>query len=162
MSQKPEKKPVLIKKYSNRRLYNTEISNYITLNDVCDMVKRNEDFIVVDAKTGEDLTHVTLTQIIAEQESKGFNMLPINFLRQIITLYDDGMRAVIPHYLEETMRAFTVNQEQMREYTETAMKEFAPFRMFEEIARRNMSLMDDTLKMFSGITGEIPPKKDKK
>ena len=149
MQQRPEKKPVIIKKYANRRLYNTEISNYITLEDVCQMVKRHEDFIVVDAKTGDDLTHLVLTQIIAEQETKGFNMLPINFLRQIISFYDDGLRAVIPHYLEETMSTFTRNQEQMRNYTESALKEFSPFRLFEEMAKHNMSMLDNTFKIFS-------------
>lgn len=153
MSQKPEKKPVLIKKYTNRRLYNTEISNYVTLDDVYLMVKKHEDFIVVDAKTGDDLTHIILTQIIAEQETKGFNMLPINFLRQVISFYDDGLRAVIPQYLEETMETFTRNQEQMREYTESALKEFSPFRLFQEMTKRNMTMLDNTFKMFSAGLG---------
>lgn len=160
MSQKPPKKPVLIKKYTNRRLYNTEISNYVTLDDVYLMVKKHEDFVVVDAKTGEDLTHIVLTQIIADQETKGFNMLPINFLRQLISFYDDGLRSVIPHYLEETMETFTRNQEQMRQYTESALKEFSPFRLFEEMTKRNMTMLDNTFKIFSGGLTSDPSKDD--
>jgi polyhydroxyalkanoate synthesis repressor PhaR len=160
MYQKTPKKPILIKKYSNRRLYNTEISNYVTLEDVCQMVKKNEDFIVVDAKTGEDLTHAILTQIIVEQEGKGFQMLPVSFMRQLITFYDDGLRSVIPQYLEETMETFTRNQEHMREYAENALKEFSPLNIMAEIARKNMSLLDTTFKMFSGMGPETNKKDD--
>jgi len=162
MTQKPEKKPIIIKKYSNRRLYNTEISNYITLDDVCLMVKKNEDFVVIDAKTGDDLTQMTLTQIIVEQESKGFNMLPINFLRQIISFYDDSVRAVVPHYLEGTMEAFTRNQEQMRHYTEATLKEFSPFKLFEDITKRNLSIIDNTFKILSGNLGAGAEGEDEK
>jgi polyhydroxyalkanoate synthesis repressor PhaR len=144
MIQQPHKDTVVIKKYANRRLYDTEISNYVTLSDVCTMVKKNIDFIVVDAKTGEDLTRMVLTQIIFEEESKGDNILPINFLRQIIGFYDNGLRGALSQYLEVTMEMFNKNQDHFQKYTASS-----PFRAFEEIAKQNLAFFETAMKMMS-------------
>ena len=106
--------PVIIKKYANRRLYNTDTSTYVTLEDLADMVKSERDFVVFDAKTGEDLTHAVLTQIIVEQESRGTNLLPIPFLRQLIRFYGDSMQKLVPSYLEFSLDSLTKQQEQYR------------------------------------------------
>ena len=107
---------IVIKKYANRRLYNTGTSTYVTLEDLAKMVKKGEDFVVQDAKSGEDITHSVLTQIIFEQESKtGNTLLPISFLRQLISYYGDQMQMVVPSFLEHSMKAFTEQQTQMRE-----------------------------------------------
>src|SRR5437764_4741688 len=108
-------KPVVVKKYANRRLYNTASSSYVTLDDLAKMIKEGGDFVVYDAKTGEDLTRSVMTQIIVEQEQKGGqNMLPISFLRQLIGLYSDSMQFLVPGYLEQAMMTFARNQEQTR------------------------------------------------
>jgi len=106
--------PVVIKKYANRRLYNTSTSSYVTLDDLCQMVKGGQEFLVYDAKTGDDITRAVLTQIIVEEEQKGQNLLPISFLRQLIGLYGDNMQWLVPRYLEQAMAAFAQNQEAMR------------------------------------------------
>src|SRR5229473_1846044 len=108
-------KPVVVKKYANRRLYNTATSSYVTLEDLAKMIKDGGDFIVHDAKTGEDITRSVMTQIIVEQEQKGQNLLPISFLRQLIGFYGDSMQFLVPGYLEQAMISFARNQEQMRE-----------------------------------------------
>jgi polyhydroxyalkanoate synthesis repressor PhaR len=147
-SDKKSDASVVIKKYANRRLYDTNKSAYITLEDLCDMVKMDVDFQVVDAKTGEDLTRSVLTQIIFEQESKGYSLLPINFLRQVIKVYDDSLRTVLPSYLETTMSQFTNNKDKMRNY----VKDFdalAPFKQFEDIGRQNMKIFEETMSMWS-------------
>lgn len=105
----------IIKKYANRRLYNTGTSTYVTLDDLAEMVKGGEDFLVQDAKSGEDLTRSVLTQIIFEQESRGTNLLPITVLRQLIRFYDDSMQAVVPSYLEHSINAFVADQDAIRE-----------------------------------------------
>lgn len=123
---KPKPNPVVIKKYANRRLYNTASSTYVTLESLADMVKEDIDFIVVDAKTGDDLTRPVLTQIIVEQESKGGetgqNLLPIPFLRQLISMYGDNMQWFVPNYLEQTMSHFTQNQQRLQEYVAQAQQ----------------------------------------
>src|SRR5262249_33707608 len=111
-----EKAPITIKKYANRRLYNTATSSYVTLDHLCQMVKDGVDFVVFDAKSGEDITRSVLTQIIVEEESKGQNLLPINFLRQLISFYGDNLQFLLPRYLEQSMESFALNQEQMRKY----------------------------------------------
>lgn len=108
--------PVIIKKYANRRLYNTDSSTYVTLESLAEMVRDNIEFMVVDAKTGDDLTRPVLTQIIVEQEAKGTNLLPIPFLRQLISMYGDNMQWFVPNYLEKTMQHFTDNQERLQDY----------------------------------------------
>lgn len=109
------KEPVIIKKYANRRLYNTASSTYVTLETLAEMVRDQIDFIVYDAKTGEDLTRGVLTQIIVEQEGKGVNLLPISFLRQIIGLYGDNMQWFVPKYLEDAMKHFSTSQQQLQD-----------------------------------------------
>lgn len=143
----------VIKKYANRRLYNTASSSYVTLDHLCQMVKDGEDFVVFDAKTGEDITRSVLTQIIVEEESKGQNLLPINFLRQLISLYGDQMQWVVPNYLDHTMQNFSRNQDQMRGYFSDAMSGMFPFNAFEEMGKQNMAMFERTMRMF-GTGGE--------
>jgi polyhydroxyalkanoate synthesis repressor PhaR len=143
-----DKPPVIVKKYANRRLYNTATSSYVTLDDLATLIKEGGDFIVHDAKTGEDLTRSVLTQIIVEQEQKGQNLLPISFLRQLISFYGDSMQFLVPGYLEQAMVAFGRNQEQMRQSLRTTFGIF-PFGQFEEMGKQNMALFDQALKMLS-------------
>lgn len=152
--------PVMIKKYANRRLYNTGTSTYVTLDDLAGMVKRNEEFTVQDAKTGEDITHAVLTQIIFELEGRqqGQSMLPIPFLRQLISFYGDQMQAVVPTYLEQSMAAFTREQErirdQMKSFLGPAADTFeAPMKAMEEQTRRNMEIFQSALGIFAPFAG---------
>lgn len=142
------KQPTVVKKYANRRLYNTATSSYVTLDDLARMIREGGDFVVYDAKTGEDITRSVLTQIIVEQEQKGQNMLPISFMRQLISLYGDSMQFLVPGYLEQAMGAFARNQEQMRDSLRTTFGMF-PFGQFEEMGKQNMALFDRALKMLS-------------
>mgnify|MGYP000111969747 CR=1 FL=1 len=147
----------VIKKYANRRLYNTGTSTYVTLDDLAVMVKDGDDFVVIDAKSGEDITHSVLTQIIFEQESKtGNTLLPVSFLRQLITYYGDQMQMLVPSYLEHSMSAFGAQQEQMREQITKAFGETpitrnmqAPMQMVEEQVRRNTEMFQQAMQMFS-------------
>jgi polyhydroxyalkanoate synthesis repressor PhaR len=141
-------KPVIVKKYANRRLYNTATSSYVTLDDLAKLIKDGGDFVAHDAKTGEDITRSVLTQIIVEQEQKGQNLLPISFLRQLIGFYGDSMQFLVPGYLEQAMVAFGRNQEQMRKSLQTTFGIF-PFGQFEEMGKQNMALFERTLKMLS-------------
>jgi len=141
--------PVTIKKYANRRLYNTATSSYVTLDDLCQMVKDGVEFVVYDAKSGDDITRPVLTQIIVEEEGKGQNLLPISFLRQLIAFYGDSLQAVVPGYLEQSMQAFAQNQERMRKYMQDAFDGMFPFGSFEEMGRQNMAMFERTMKMFS-------------
>ena len=143
-----DKPPVIVKKYANRRLYNTATSSYVTLEDLATMIKEGGDFVVQDAKTGEDLTRSVMTQIIVEQEQKGQNLLPISFLRQLISFYGDSMQFLVPGYLEQTMVAFARNQEQMRKNLRATFGMF-PFGQFEEMSKQNMALFEQALKMLS-------------
>src|SRR5438105_10392524 len=147
------KKPVIVKKYANRRLYNTATSSYVTLDDLATLIKEGGDFIVHDAKTGEDLTRSVLTQIIVEQEQKGQNLLPISFLRQLISFYGDSMQFLVPGYLEQAMFAFAKNQEQMRSNLRATFGIF-PFGQFEEMGKQNIALFERALKMLSPYGGE--------
>jgi polyhydroxyalkanoate synthesis repressor PhaR len=140
---KPEK--IVIKKYANRRLYNTAKSSYVTLDDLSKMVRAGQDFAVYDAKTGEDITRSVLTQIIFEEEAKGQSMLPTNFLRQIIGLYGDTLQGVVPSYLEASMETFAKNQERMRQ----AFSANQPMANFETLARGNMEWFEQAMRMFS-------------
>ncbi|MDQ0510507.1 polyhydroxyalkanoate synthesis repressor PhaR [Ancylobacter amanitiformis] len=139
--------PVTIKKYANRRLYNTGTSTYVTLEDLAQMVKNGEDFVVYDAKSSDDITHSVLTQIIFEQEGKGQNLLPINFLRQIIRFYGDSMQMLVPRYLDMSIENFTKEQGPLREqFTKTFG--VGGFGVMEEQVRRNMEIFDRAFKMF--------------
>ena len=145
--------PVVIKKYANRRLYNTGTSTYVTLEDLAEMVKRGEDFTVQDAKTGDDITHPVLTQIIFELENKdGQNMLPIPFLRQLIAFYGDQMQMIVPSFLEQSMIAFSKEQERFREQMKSPMdmmKLAAPMKAIEEQTRRNIEMFQNAMRMFT-------------
>ncbi len=141
--------PVVIKKYANRRLYNTASSSYVTLDHLCQMVKNGVDFVVFDAKSGEDITRSVLTQIIFEEESKGQNMLPVNFLKKIIGFYGDSLQPMVPNYLEMTMDSFTRNQDQMRSQMRDSFGERFPMKEMEDIGRRNMAMFEQTMRMMN-------------
>lgn len=161
---------IVIKKYANRRLYNTGTSTYVTLEDLAKMVKKGEDFVVQDAKTGEDITHSVLTQIIFEQESKtGNTLLPISFLRQLIGYYGDQMQMVVPSFLEHSMKAFTEQQTQMREQITRAFGETPltknlqmPIQLMEEQVKRNTEMFHQAMQMFSPFVGSQAPKESRK
>jgi polyhydroxyalkanoate synthesis repressor PhaR len=145
----PKPAPVVIKKYANRRLYNTATSAYVTLDHLSQMVKDKTDFVVYDAKTGEDITRSVLTQIIFEEESKGGQtLLPIPFLRQLISFYGDSLQGVVPQYLEMSMMQFARNQEQMRRYMQNAFG-FNPFQQFESMGKQNMAMFEKAMRMFN-------------
>jgi polyhydroxyalkanoate synthesis repressor PhaR len=157
-SQMPEtqtaaKAPITIKKYANRRLYNTATSSYVTLDHLCQMVKDDQDFVVFDAKSGEDITRSVLTQIIVEEEGKsGQNLLPISFLRQLIGFYGDSLGGLVPRYLEYSMQAFSRNEEQMRDYMRNTLSGgLLPFNPFEEITKQNKAFVESAIKMFSSF-----------
>jgi polyhydroxyalkanoate synthesis repressor PhaR len=137
--------PVVIKKYANRRLYNTETSSYITLEHLAGMTREGRDFQVFDARTGEDITRSVLTQIVMEEEATGQTMLPVPFLRQIIAMYGDSMQAMVPHYLEASMAAFAENQEKFRS---------AALKPFEQLAKQNLALFQAATSM---LTAAKPP-----
>ena len=148
----PGSGPVIIKKYANRRLYNTETSSYITLDHLAAMTREGRDFKVVDAKTEDDITHNVLTQIIMEEESRGQTMLPVNFLRQLIALYGDSMQAMVPGYLEASMESFRRNQEQFKSAVEGAFAN-SPF---AELAKRNMAMFEAATQAFKpGAAGGV-------
>ena len=145
-------KPVVVKKYANRRLYNTATSSYVTLDDLAKLIKEGGDFVAHDAKTGEDITRSVLTQIIVEQEQKGQNLLPISFLRQLISFYGDSVQFLVPGYLEQAMVAFNRNQDQMRDTLRATFGIF-PFGQFEEMGKQNMALFEQAMKMLSPYGG---------
>ena len=142
--------PVVIKKYANRRLYNTETSSYITLEHLAAMTREGRDFKVVDAKTDDDITHNVLTQIIMEEESRGQTMLPVPFLRQLIAMYGDSMQAMVPGYLEASMDSFRRNHEQFKSAVEGAFAN-SPF---AEIAKRNLAMFEAAAAAFK--PGSVP------
>jgi polyhydroxyalkanoate synthesis repressor PhaR len=154
----PKPAPVVIKKYANRRLYNTATSAYVTLDHLSQMVKEKTDFVVYDAKTGEDITRSVLTQIIVEEESKGGQtLLPISFLRQLISFYGDSLQGVVPQYLEMSMTQFARNQEQMRRYMQNAFG-FNPFQQFEAMGKQNMAMFERAMQMFNPFgAGQAAP-----
>ncbi len=146
-----ESRPVIIKKYANRRLYNTDTSTYVTLEDLAEMVRSERDFVVYDAKTGEDLTHSVLTQIIVDQESRGTNLLPIRFLRQLIRFYGDSMQRLVPSYLEFSLDSLTRQQEQYRSRFSHAFGT-AAFDAVQEQVRKNFVTFERALGLFSPFT----------
>lgn len=156
-TEKPADGVTVIKKYANRRLYNTATSSYVTLEHLCQMVKDGEEFVVYDAKTGEDITRPVLAQIIFEEEGKGQHMLPTSFLRQLIGFYGDNLQSMVPSYLEATMEAFARNQEQMRTYMTEALGDANPFRQMEEAGRRNMAMFQQAMSMFTPFAGATGP-----
>jgi len=153
----PPQTPVTIKKYANRRLYNTATSSYVTLDHLCQMVKDNVDFVVYDAKSGEDITRSVLTQIIVEEEGKGQSLLPINFLRQVISFYGDNLQVLLPRYLDQSMELFGRNQEQMRAYMKETFGGMFPFARFEEMGKQNLALFERAMTMFTPFKPEAKP-----
>ena len=151
---KPQDQPIRVKKYANRRLYNTASSSYVTLDDLAALVKDGVDFVVTDAKNGEDITRSVLTQIIFEAENKGQNMLPLNFLRQLIGLYGDSLQNIVPNYLDHTMRAFAENEKQMRSQIADTMGGMFTFPNMEDFGRRNMEVFQRALQMWTPVSGD--------
>jgi polyhydroxyalkanoate synthesis repressor PhaR len=152
----PVIQPVVVKKYANRRLYNTESSSYVTLEDLAAMIRAGRDFVVYDAKSGDDITRSVLTQIIVEEESKGKNLLPESFLRQMIGMYGDKMGQLVPGYLEFAMSGFAKQHEQWRRGMETATLGFKPFEMpfdLTELGQRNMAMMERAMSLFTPFQG---------
>lgn len=150
MSKTPE--TTIVKKYANRRLYNTRTSVYVTLEDLAAMVRNGEEFVVQDAKTGEDITRGVLGQIIFDAESKGSGLLPIAFLRQLITLYDGQMHAVVPAYLEHSLASFAREQEKLsRQFNETGVQALSAV---EDQVRRNMDMFQRSVRMFMPMVNE--------
>ena len=146
---------VIIKKYANRRLYDTSTSSYVTLDHLSDLVRREVEFEVVDAKSGEDLTRQVLTQIIFEKENKGEGALPVSFLRKLIGFYGGGSQSLLPAWLEMSMNSFAESQERWK----SAMGSTNPFSMFEKQARANMEMFENTMRMFTPGTS---PRKSKR
>lgn len=147
---------VVIKKYANRRLYNTATSSYVTLDHLCQMVKDGTDFVVYDAKSSEDITRAVLTQIIVEEETKGPSLLPIGFLRQLIGYYGDTLQGFVPRYLEMSMSAFSRNQEEFRSVVKEAFGGFYPFGQFEAMAKDNTAMFQKALGMFYPFAQQAP------
>ena len=146
--------PITIKKYANRRLYNTATSSYVTLDHLCQMVKDGADFVVYDAKTGEDITRSVLTQIIVEEEGKGQNLLPIGFLRQLISFYGDSLGGLVPRYLEHSMQSFARNEEQMREMMQTTFGGIFPFGQVTDIGKQNRAFFENVMRLFGPFMGD--------
>jgi polyhydroxyalkanoate synthesis repressor PhaR len=148
----PERvEPVVIKKYANRRLYNTDTSTYVTLDDLASMVKSGRDFVVFDAKSGDDLTHSVLTQIIVEQESRmgGQTLLPIPFLRQLIRFYGDSIERMVPSYLQVSLEMLAKEQEKFRKTFADAFTPAGAFEAYQEQARKNLAMFEQAMAMFS-------------
>ena len=167
-TKRKEGEPTIIKKYANRRLYDTGRSSYVTLDDLCEMVKEGHDFVVQDAKSGEDITRPVLTQIIVEQESSGEqNLLPTSFLRNLIGFYGDNMQGLVPNYLDQTLKLFVDNQERMRKQINKSLEGvgtmgnmggamgsgmqnmFPGSSSLEEMNKKNMAMFERTMKMFA-------------
>jgi polyhydroxyalkanoate synthesis repressor PhaR len=160
MAEAPPKKPAnadqpaVVKKYANRRLYNTATSSYVTLDELSRMVRAGQHFVVYDAKSGEDLTRSILTQIILEEDSKGRNLLPINFLRQLIGFYGDNMQWMVPRYLEHMMEGFATNQEKLRQSMQETFGGIFPFGNLEEMGKQNMAMFENAMKLWTPPGGD--------
>jgi polyhydroxyalkanoate synthesis repressor PhaR len=144
--------PIIIKKYANRRLYNTETSTYITQADLALLIRLGREVEVVDAKTGQDLTRQTLAQIILEEEAKGASVLPVNFMRQLIGFYDNSMQSILPHYLDMVMDVFKQNQQRMKDETNRTLGSFSPFVQIEAMQtmqRQQLEQMQHVMGMFN-------------
>lgn len=150
-----KKEPVVVKKYANRRLYNTETSTYVTLDDLAAMVRAERDFVVFDAKSGEDLTHSVLTQIIVEQESRAGSqtLLPVPFLRQLIRFYGDTMERMVPSYLQVSLETLAKEQERFRKQFTTAFTPQGAFEAYQEQARKNLAMFEQAITMFAPFSG---------
>lgn len=160
--------PIIIKKYANRRLYNTQTSSYVTLDHLCEMVKKGVEFEVRDARTGDDITRSVLAQIIFEEENKGQHLLPIQFLRQLIQFYGDSLQAFVPSYLEMSMQSFAKNQDDMRQkFTDMfgagmGVKNMTGLKDFEALTRQNLQMLERATRMFTpfGVTPKSSDPRD--
>ncbi len=155
--------PIIIKKYANRRLYNTQTSSYVTLDHLCEMVKAGTEFEVRDARTGEDITRSVLAQIIFEEENKGQHLLPIQFLRQLIRFYGDSLQAFLPSYLEMSIDSFSKNQDDMRKkFTDAFGGRFKDMmgKDYETLTRQNIAMFERAMRMFSPFGGAMGGDKD--
>jgi polyhydroxyalkanoate synthesis repressor PhaR len=153
-TQTPKRETVVVKKYANRRLYNTETSTYVTLDDLAKMVRGDRDFVVYDAKNGDDLTHAVLTQIIVEQESRegGQALLPIPFLRQLIRFYDDSIARMVPSYLQFSLEHLAKEQVRFREQFASAFANpAAAFDFYQQQARQNMAMFEQAMSMWASF-----------
>lgn len=148
-----DKKPITIKKYANRRLYHTGTSTYVTLDDLALMVQQGDDFVVHDAKTGDDITRAVLGQIIFEQENRGQHMLPVAFLRQLIRYYGDSMQALVPSYLETSLSAFARDEEKLRDQMGNALPGKA-FEVMEDQTKRNMEMFAEAMRMWTPFANQ--------
>ena len=158
---KSGKDEIVIKKYANRRLYDTSTSQYVTLDHLRDLVKKGVHFQVIDAKSGEDLTHGVLAQIIFEEESRGANLLPVDFLRQLIGFYGDSLQNVVPGYLQMSMNNFTQQQEEYRtKIGDAMMSPQATMALIEEQTRRNMEAFGKTMRLFTPFVAATTPEAD--
>jgi polyhydroxyalkanoate synthesis repressor PhaR len=155
-----DRDPVIIKKYANRRLYNTQTSVYVTLEDLEDMVRRKEDFVVTDARTGEDITRSVLTQIIFELENRGQNMLPVSFLRQLIQFYGDSMQTFVPGFLDMSLQNFVQEKERFSQQIGKVLG--VPFEVYGDQVRKNMAIFEKAFEIFSPFSGgeKFAPKPD--
>ena len=149
MAATKQEAPIRIRKYANRRLYNTATSSYVTLADLAQLVRDGVDFTVEDAKSGEDLTRATLTQIIVDEEQNGANMLPVSLLRQIVSMYRDSAGWMLPAYLEQSMEWFTANQDVMRREVERAYGPSLPFGSLDDLGKRNMALFEQAMRFWN-------------
>jgi len=155
-SKRGDQERVVIKKYANRRLYNTSTSSYVTLDNLSDMVRQNIDFVVYDAKTGDDITRGVLAQIIFEEESRGQNLLPIQFLRQLISFYGDSMQNLLPTYLELSLDGFAKQQERFRSQFQQAFGGAPGLGYFDEQVSQNLAMFDRAMRMFSPFSFATP------
>ena len=148
--------PILIKKYANRRLYNTATSSYVTLDDLAEIIRQGEEIKVVDAKSGDDLTHTVMAQIILDKEATDETMLPPSFLRQVISLYGKGVEKMVPGYLTKTMEAFLKNQDKLRQTLMGGQSTANLMPMWDEMARQNMKIFQSTMQAWGGFAGGKP------
>lgn len=148
--------PIVIKKYANRRLYDTSASAYVTLEHLSALVREGKDFTVQDAKSGEDLTRTVLAQIIFEQENRKEGVLPVSFLRQLIQQYGDNVQSMLPAYLELSMKSFTQQQEKWRDYVHTTLGDETRAKAFDEQVRKNMEMFEETMRFFAPFVPKAP------
>ena len=161
MAASKDEAPIRIRKYANRRLYNTDSSSYVTLADLAQLVRDGVDFVVEDAKSGEDLTRATLTQIIVDEEQNGTNLLPVSLLRQIISMYRDNMGWVLPAYLERSMEWFSANQDTMRREVERAYGPGLSFGSLDDIGKRNLAMFEQAMRVWNPFGTAKPEPKEK-
>lgn len=160
MATSKDEAPIRIRKYANRRLYNTASSSYVTLADLAQLVRDGVEFTVEDAKSGEDLTRATLTQIIVDEEQNGANLLPVSLLRQIISMYRDNMSWMLPTYLEQSMEWFAANRDSMRREVERAYGPGLSFGSMDDIGKRNLAMFEQAMQFWNPLGGAKPAPKD--